>query len=60
MKGVAVDQLRLRVMSRSRKRDERRLPIHPMHLRRLEPDLRERIYLEHGYDLLPRPDQTPG
>jgi alanine dehydrogenase len=44
-----VNQLSLGVMARSRKKDERRLPIHPMHLRRLEADLRERIYLEHGY-----------
>jgi alanine dehydrogenase len=44
-----VGQLSLGVMSRSRKKDERRLPIHPMHLRRLDADLRGRIYLEHGY-----------
>jgi alanine dehydrogenase len=44
-----VKQLSLGVMARSRKPDERRLPIHPMHLPRLDPDLRERIYLERGY-----------
>jgi alanine dehydrogenase len=44
-----VDQLRLGVMGRSRKENERRLPIHPLHLDRIEPDLRGRIYLERGY-----------
>jgi alanine dehydrogenase len=44
-----VDQLSLGVMSRSRKQDERRLPIHPLHVERIDPDLRERIYLERGY-----------
>lgn len=42
-------QLSLGVMSRSRKENERRLPIHPLHLERIEPGLRSRIYLEHGY-----------
>jgi alanine dehydrogenase len=36
-------------MARSHKADERRLPIHPLHLDRIEADLRGRIYLEHGY-----------
>src|SRR6266508_2013840 len=44
-----VDQLSLGVMARSRKPDERRLPIHPLHLGRIDPDLREHIYLERGY-----------
>jgi alanine dehydrogenase len=44
-----VDQLSLAVMSRSRKPDERRLPIHPLHIERIDADLRERIYLERGY-----------
>jgi alanine dehydrogenase len=44
-----VDQLSLGVMSRSRKQDERRLPIHPLHVERIDHDLRERIYLERGY-----------
>jgi alanine dehydrogenase len=39
----------LGVMARSRKPDERRLPIHPLHLGRIDPDLRERIVLESGY-----------
>jgi alanine dehydrogenase len=44
-----VDQLNLGVVSRSRKENERRLPIHPRHFERIEGDLRERIFLEHGY-----------
>jgi len=36
-------------MSRSRKENERRLPIHPLHFERIEADLRARIYLECGY-----------
>jgi alanine dehydrogenase len=44
-----MDQLSLGVMSRSRKADERRLPIHPQHFDRIDADLRSRIYLEHGY-----------
>lgn len=41
--------LRLGVMATSRKADERRLPIHPTHLERIDPDLRERMILERGY-----------
>ena len=44
-----MDQLSLGVMSRSRKENERRLPIHPLHFERIEADLRARIYLECGY-----------
>ncbi|WP_240519674.1 N(5)-(carboxyethyl)ornithine synthase [Amycolatopsis antarctica] len=36
-------------MSRSRKEHEHRLPIHPLHFERIDPDLRGRIFLEHGY-----------
>jgi alanine dehydrogenase len=36
-------------MARSQKEDERRLPIHPLHIERIDADLRERIYLERGY-----------
>lgn len=42
-------ELTLGVIAHSRKPDERRLPIHPRHLERIDADLRERIYLEHGY-----------
>jgi alanine dehydrogenase len=37
------------VISRSRKEDERRLAIHPLHVERIDAGLRERIYLERGY-----------
>ncbi|MDH6575405.1 N(5)-(carboxyethyl)ornithine synthase [Kitasatospora sp. MAP5-34] len=42
-------QLNLGVMAQSRKENERRLPIHPAHFERIDPDLQGRIYLEHGY-----------
>ena len=35
-----MDQLSLGVMSRSRKENERRLPIHPLHVERIDADLR--------------------
>ena len=44
-----MDELSLGVVSRSRKENEFRLPIHPLHFERIEPDLRARIYLECGY-----------
>jgi len=44
-----VDQLTLGVVGRSRKDNERRLPIHPHHLERIEEDLRRHIFLEAGY-----------
>jgi hypothetical protein len=44
-----VAQLSLAVMSRSRKQHERRLPIHPLHVERIDPNLREHVYLERGY-----------
>ena len=36
-------------MGRSRKENERRLAIHPLHVERIPAGLRERIYLERGY-----------
>lgn len=42
-------QLTLGVTSRSSKPDERRLPIHPLHLDRIDDDLRTRIVFESGY-----------
>ncbi|TFC94903.1 alanine dehydrogenase [Cryobacterium sinapicolor] len=39
----------LGVMSRSGKPNERRLPIHPSHFERIDPDLRGRMFLELGY-----------
>jgi alanine dehydrogenase len=44
-----MDQLKLGVMARSRKENERRLAIHPLHIERIEAGLRRRIYLERGY-----------
>jgi alanine dehydrogenase len=44
-----VHQFTLAVMSRSSKENERRLPIHPRHLDRIDPDLRTHVYLEEGY-----------
>ena len=44
-----MEQLSLGVMSRSGKENEHRLPIHPLHFERVDPDLRQRIYLERGY-----------
>jgi alanine dehydrogenase len=44
-----VDQLSLGVIAQSRKENERRLAIHPMHFERIAAELRERIYLERGY-----------
>jgi alanine dehydrogenase len=42
-------QLSLGMFGTSRKENEYRLPIHPLHLDRIEPSLRARIFLEHGY-----------
>ncbi len=44
-----MDQLSLAVMAQSRKENERRLAIHPLHVERIEAGLRRRIYLERGY-----------
>jgi alanine dehydrogenase len=41
--------LSLGVVASSRKPDEHRLPIHPAHLDRLDPELRGRVLLERGY-----------
>ena len=47
--GSRVDLLSLGVMGRSLKENEHRLALHPHHLARIPADLRESIYLEHGY-----------
>ncbi len=44
-----MDQLSLGVIARSRKENEQRLAIHPLHVERIEAGLRRRIYLERGY-----------
>ena len=41
--------LRLGVVGRSLKENEWRLPLHPRHFSRIPEDLRESIYVEHGY-----------
>jgi alanine dehydrogenase len=39
----------LGVLARSRKENERRLPIHPAHFARIDRRVRQRIFVEHGY-----------
>ena len=46
---TAEPRLTLGVMGRSRKENEHRLPIHPLHLARVDGDLRARMVLEEGY-----------
>jgi hypothetical protein len=41
--------LSLGVVATSLKPDERRLASHPDHLERIDPALRERMFLERGY-----------
>lgn len=41
--------LSLGVLASSSKENEFRLPLHPAHLGRIAPDVRERIFLEQGY-----------
>ncbi|SDI14023.1 Alanine dehydrogenase [Arthrobacter subterraneus] len=48
MTGTA-NHLTLGVLSGTRKPDERRLPIHPLHLQRIAPDIRQHLILEEGY-----------
>ncbi len=45
----AVKHLTLGVLSSTRKPDELRLPIHPLHLERITPELRQQLILEEGY-----------
>jgi len=44
-----VDLLSVGVLARSRKENERRLPIHPLHLERVDASLQRCVYLERGY-----------
>jgi alanine dehydrogenase len=44
-----MDQLSLGLVATSRKPDEHRLPIHPRHVERITPALRDRVFLEQGY-----------
>lgn len=43
------NHLTLGILSSSRKPDERRLAVHPRHLERIAPELRQRMILEQGY-----------
>ncbi|TDD83800.1 alanine dehydrogenase [Actinomadura darangshiensis] len=42
-------RLTLGVLAHTAKENEQRQPIHPLHLQRIAPGLRSRIYLEQGY-----------
>jgi alanine dehydrogenase len=44
-----MDLLKLGVLGTSTKENEKRLPLHPAHIERIDADLRAAIYLEHGY-----------
>jgi alanine dehydrogenase len=48
-RSAEAQQLSLGVLARSRKPNERRLPIHPEHFARIDHRVRRRIFLEHGY-----------
>ena len=48
-RSAEAQQLSIGVPARSLKANERRLPIHPAHLRRIDRRVRQRIFLEHGY-----------
>jgi len=41
--------LSLGIVARSRKENERRLPIHPLHFAQIDAALRARMFVEHGY-----------
>ena len=47
--GRRDDLLSLGVLAESSMENERRLPIHPLHLDRIDPDLRARMIVERGY-----------
>ena len=42
-------ELTLGVIGHSHKENEKRLPIHPQHFERIPEELRQRIYVQHGY-----------
>ncbi|MBC7290391.1 MAG: alanine dehydrogenase, partial [Actinotalea sp.] len=47
--SASTDLLTLGVVGSSRKPDERRVPLHPRHLERIDADLRRHVVLETGY-----------
>lgn len=53
-----MSELTLGVLCSTRKENEQRLPIHPEHVERIDPELRARIVLERGYgERVGRPDE---
>jgi alanine dehydrogenase len=48
-RSAETQDLSIGVLARSRKPNERRLPIHPAHFSRIDPRILPRIFLEHGY-----------
>jgi hypothetical protein len=48
-RSAEAQQLSLGILARSRKPNERRLPIHPEHFVRIDHRVRRRIFLEHGF-----------
>jgi alanine dehydrogenase len=48
-RSAEAQPLSLGVLARSRKPNERRLPIHPAHFSRIDRQILPRIFLEHGY-----------
>ncbi|AOT02721.1 N(5)-(carboxyethyl)ornithine synthase [Arthrobacter sp. U41] len=44
-----LSHLTLGALASTRKPDERRLPIHPLHLDRIAPEIRQQLILEEGY-----------
>jgi alanine dehydrogenase len=48
-RSADTQELSIGVLARSRKPNERRLPIHPAHFSRIDPRILTRIFLEHGY-----------
>jgi hypothetical protein len=48
-RSAEAQRLSLGVLARSRKANERRLPIHPLHFSRIDRRFRQRIFREHGY-----------
>ena len=48
-RSAEAQPLSVGILARSRKPNERRLPIHPAHFEKIDSRLRSRIFLEHGY-----------
>jgi len=44
-----MNELTLGVVGKSSKKDEHRVAIHPRHFDRIDKDVRERLFVEHGY-----------